>query len=88
MQVDAEETQTSFTPAGTSILLLNQTVTTSESFAAKIKKKTKQEKLTLPVVLGDGNSVSSRLQVVGFDHAHFFLEHLQHTESITSRSSS
>lgn len=33
--------------------------------------------LTLPVLFGDGDFVSSRLQVVGFDHAHFLLEHLE-----------
>ena len=35
--------------------------------------------LTLPVLLGDWDFVSSRLQVVGFDHAHFLLEYLRHT---------
>lgn len=34
-------------------------------------------KLTLPVVSGDRDPVASGLQVVGFDHAHFLLEHLE-----------
>lgn len=38
--------------------------------------------LTLPVLLGDWDFVSSRLQVVGFDHAHFLLEYLRHTGGV------
>lgn len=41
--------------------------------------------LTLPVLLGDGNFISSRLQVVGFNHAHFLLEHLKHTGDALSK---
>lgn len=59
---------------------------TRRSFAAKLWSSCcdSQCGLTFPVLLGDRDFVSSRLQVVGFDHAHFLLEHLQHTQSLMS----
>ncbi len=84
MQVHAEETfsvahRPAFIPAWSCILLVNHTVMTE--FLTSVT----QCGLTLPVVLSDGNFVSSRFQVVRFDHAHFLLEHLRHRKSRPSQ---
>lgn len=36
--------------------------------------------LTLPVLSGDQDLISARLEIVAFDHTHFFLEQLENTQ--------